>query len=96
MSQFSVCLPPVYTRSGQYYGLSTYLVGNDETIKQSCKYPMNFVRLSKLKCCKRYIGNTPGARGWSRLRDRTLAVKSRKKRKNLFLDIPSCRGVPFF
>ena len=25
-----------------------------------------------------YYTNTPGTRGWSRLRDRTLAVKSRK------------------
>ena len=49
--------------------------------------------------------NTPGTRGWSRLRDRTLAVKSRKikqksafvkqnlnlKKNNFsFFDIPSC------
>ena len=32
-----------------------------------------------------YWINTPGNRGWSRLRDRTLAVKSRKSRENPLL-----------
>ena len=45
-----------------------------------------------------YMGNTPGTRGWSRLRDRTLAVakmtfflggKKLPKKDIFFLDIPS-------
>ena len=40
--------------------------------------------------------NTPGTRGWSRLHDRTLAVKSRKTPENIFLVMPKYGGIQSF
>ena len=71
---------------GWEFGLNFILILSVETVPFFLKFGSDILSEKYLLLFFSLIKNTPGTRGWSRLRDRTLAVKSRKiARKSAFV-----------